>query len=404
MSHPILTGLRVVEFSAFVAAPLSGLTLAQLGADVIRVDPIGGNIDTTRMPVNGEGKSLYWASLNKGKRSVEIDVRSPQGRKVLQDMITAPGPGGGIFVTNLSVDGELAYEALKARRADVIMVQLIGSSDGGNALDYTVNCAAGFPMVTGDGKSGPVNHVLPAWDLVAGLTLATGILAAERHRRETGEGQFVRLALSDVAFAAASNLGYLAEVEVNDADRKADGNFLYGAYGDAFDTADGRRVMALAITDRQWKVLVRAIGMEDALKSAADALGHSLDTEVGRYNARELISAFFRPWFAKHTLEQIAAKFTDRSLLWGPYRTFRQMLAEDPRVSEANPMFTRVEHPVGRFLTAGTPLAFSESERVPAGVGPVLGQDTDAVLKRVLGMDDAALAALRDAGVIGGRV
>ena len=403
MSLPILSGLRVVEFSAFVAAPLSGLTLAQLGADVIRVDPIGGNIDTTRMPVNGEGKSLYWASLNKGKRSVEVDVRNPQGRKLLQDLITAPGDGCGIFVTNLSVDGELAYEALKERRRDVIMVQLIGSSDGANALDYTVNCAAGFPSVTGDGRAGPVNHVLPAWDLVAGLTLATGILAAERHRRETGEGQFVRLALSDVAFAAASNLGYLAEVEVNDADRKADGNFLYGAYGDAFDTADGRRVMVVAITDRQWKVLVRAVGMEDALKTAASALGYSLDSEVGRYEARELISAFFRPWFAKHTLEQVAAKFTDRSLLWGPYRTFRQMLAEDPRVSEANPMFRRVDHPVGRFLTAGSPLSFSESTRVPAGTGPVLGQDTRTVLTEILGLGDDTLASLRGAGVIGGR-
>ncbi len=403
MSLPILSGLRVVEFSAFVAAPLSGLTLAQLGADVIRVDPIGGNIDTTRMPVNGEGKSLYWASLNKGKRSVEVDVRNPQGRKLLQDLITAPGDGCGIFVTNLSVDGELAYEALKERRRDVIMVQLIGSSDGANALDYTVNCAAGFPSVTGDGRAGPVNHVLPAWDLVAGLTLATGILAAERHRRETGEGQFVRLALSDVAFAAASNLGYLAEVEVNDADRKADGNFLYGAYGDAFDTADGRRVMVVAITDRQWKVLVRAVGMEDALKTAASALGYSLDSEVGRYEARELISAFFRPWFAKHTLEQVAAKFTDRSLLWGPYRTFRQMLAEDPRVSEANPMFRRVDHPVGRFLTAGSPLSFSESTRVPAGTGPVLGQDTRTVLTEILGLGDDTLASLQGAGVIGGR-
>jgi hypothetical protein len=123
----------------------------------------------------------------------------------------------------------------------------------------------------------------------------------------------------------------------------------------------------------------------------------------GATGARELISAFFRPWFAKHTLEQIAAKFTDRSLLWGPYRTFRQMLAEDPRVSEANPMFARVDHPVGRFLTAGTPLAFSESQRVPAGVGPVLGQDTAEVLGKILGMDDAALAALRGAGAIGGR-
>jgi crotonobetainyl-CoA:carnitine CoA-transferase CaiB-like acyl-CoA transferase len=214
-TRPPLAGLRIVEFSAFVAAPSAGLALAQLGADVIRVDPPGGNIDAHRMPVNAEGASLYWASLNHGKRSVEIDPRSPQGRALIRALLAAPGDGGGIFLTNLGVDGELGYEALSAARPDLIMVQLSGSPDGANAVDFTVNCAAGWPMVTGDGRGAPVNHALPAWDLIAGQTLAMAILAAERHRRATGEGQLVRLALADVAFAATANLGYLADVEVN---------------------------------------------------------------------------------------------------------------------------------------------------------------------------------------------
>lgn len=399
---PVLAGLRVVEFSAFVAAPLAGLNLAQLGAEVIRVDPIGGNIDIGRWPLNAQGQSLYWASLNRGKRSVEIDVRSQQGVKLMQDLITAPGDDAGIFLTNLGVDGELAYEALARKRPDLIMVQLIGSPDGTNALDYTVNCAVGFPLITGDGRA-PVNHVLPAWDIAAGLSLATGILAALHHRRLTGEGQLVRLALSDVAMAAASNLGYIAEVEVNDSDRKADGNFLYGAYGDAFATADGRRVMALAITDRQWRALVRATGMESALQTAATALGHRLDSESGRFEARELISAFLRPWFARHTLAEVASALSDRAILWGPYRSFRQMLEEDPRCSEANPMFRRVDHPgYGSFLTAATPLAFSESPRVEPGVGPRLGEHTDRTLHDVLGLDADTLARLRADGAVGG--
>jgi len=174
--RPPLSGLRVVEFSAFVAAPSACLALAQLGADVIRVDPPGGNIDANRWPVNADGLSLYWASLNHGKRSVALDPRAPDGRRLLQDLITAPGEGAGIFVTNLGVDGELGYEALAARRPDLIMVRLAGSPDGANAVDYTVNCAAGYPLITGDGHR-PVNHVLPAWDLVAGMTLATAVLA-----------------------------------------------------------------------------------------------------------------------------------------------------------------------------------------------------------------------------------
>ena len=400
---PPLDGLRIVEFSAFVAAPSAGLALAQLGADVIRVDPPGGNIDANRMPVNAHGASLYWASLNHGKRSVEIDPRHPRGRALLQELVCAPGEGGGIFVTNLGIDGELGWDALSARRTDVIRVQLTGSPDGANALDYTVNCAAGWPMVTGDGRT-PVNHVLPAWDLLAGQTIATAVLAADRQRRRTGRGQRVSLTLADVAFAATANLGYVADVEVNRNRREADGNYLYGAYGDAFETADGRHAMVVAISDRQWRALVGAIGVADALEAAATALGHVLGTEAGRWRARELISAVFRPWFAARTLDEVAAAFAgDRTLLWGPYRSFAQMLAEDPRVSEANPMFARLDHSgYGRFLTAGSPLAFDGAARVPPGRAPRLGEHTDSVLGELLGLAPDALAALRAEGAIGG--
>jgi len=91
--HP-LHGLRIVEFSAFVAAPSAGLALAQLGADVIRIDPLGGNIDINRLPLNASGRSLYWANLNRGKRSVELDVRSTTGRALMQRLICAGTPAG----------------------------------------------------------------------------------------------------------------------------------------------------------------------------------------------------------------------------------------------------------------------------------------------------------------------
>jgi 2-methylfumaryl-CoA isomerase len=400
---PPLHGLRIVEFSAFVAAPSCGLALSQLGADVIRIDPPGGNIDAKRLPLNDAGLSLYWASLNHGKRSVEIDPRHPEGKQLMQSLITAPGESAGIFLTNLGVDGDLGYEALRALRPDLIMVQLTGSPDGANAVDYTVNCAAGFPLITGDGAR-PTNHTLPAWDMLAGMTLATAILAAERHRRLTGQGQLVRLTLADVAFSTAATLGYVADVEVNASRRVADGNFLYGAYGDAFATCDGRHVMVVAISDRQWKALVRAVGLEAGLSKAAELLGYRLDTEEHRWKAREFISAVFRPWFASRTLAEVAAAFTDKSLLWGPYRSFEQMLAEDPRVSEANPMFQRIEHPgYGRFLTTGSPIGFSESTRLPPQPASLIGAQTAEVLSDVLGLDATQTARLQAAQVVGGQ-
>lgn len=399
---PVLQGLRIIEFPAFIAAPLAGLMLAQLGADVIRVDPPGGNIDIGRWPLDAEGRSLYWASLNRGKRSVEIDVRRPEGKRLLRALIEAPGEGTGVFVTNLTVDGELSYEALSRARPDLIMVQLTGSPDGASALDYTVNCAVGFPLVTGDARSAPVNHVLPAWDALAGVMIALAVLAADRRRREIGKGQLVRLALSDVAMATTSNLGYLAEAERNGVDRAPDGNFVYGAYGDSFATADGRHVMVVAISRRQWQALVGAIGVEAPLAAAASALGYRLDTEGGRYEARALISAFFKPWFARRTLAEVGTALSDRTILWSPYRTFRQMLAEDPRCSEANPMFRRVDDPhTGRLLTAASPLDFSGASRVAPGIAPQLGQHSADVLRDVLNMDEARIAALVTSGVVG---
>lgn len=398
----VLHGLRIIEFPAFIAAPLGGLTLAQLGADVIRVDPIGGNIDISRWPLNAQGRSLYWASLNRGKRSVEIDVRKPEGKRLLHELITAPGEGAGIFVTNLPVDGELTYEAMAKVRPDLIMVQLIGSPDGASALDYTVNCAVGFPLVTGDARSVPVNHVVPMWDIAAGLNIALAVLAADRRRRETGTGQLIRLALSDVAMAMASNLGFIAEAEVNGTDRQPDGNFLFGAYGDAFATADARHVMVVAISRRQWQALVRAIGVEEPLTQAAAALGYQLDDEGGRYEARALISAFFKPWFARRTLQEIEAALCNPAILWAPYRTFRQMLTDDKRCSEWNPMFRRVDHPgAGEFLTATSPLAFSTAQRVAPGVAPQLGQHGPEVLRELLGIDEARYSSLAASRIVG---
>src|SRR5207302_1626105 len=181
----LLADLRIVELSAFVAAPLGGMTMAQFGAEVIRIDPIGGGIDFNRWPVTKDGESLYWAGMNKAKRSVALALDKPEGREVAQAIAAAPGPGAGIVLTNLPPLPGLDYAGLKSRRGDVILLRLIGNRDGSAAVDYTVNAASGFPMVTGPTSAGggaPVNNVLPAWDIAAGLYLATSLLAADRRR------------------------------------------------------------------------------------------------------------------------------------------------------------------------------------------------------------------------------
>jgi len=162
----VLAGLRVVEGSAFVAAPLGGMTLAQLGADVIRFDPIGGGLDYHRWPIARDtSHSLFWDGLNKGKRSIAVNIRSARGQELLTALICAPGADAGVFSTNFPARGWLSYEQLRTHRDDLIMVNLLGRRDGGSEVDYTVNPQLGFPQITGpiDGRE-PVNHVFPARD------------------------------------------------------------------------------------------------------------------------------------------------------------------------------------------------------------------------------------------------
>jgi 2-methylfumaryl-CoA isomerase len=379
---PILAGLRVIELSAFVAAPLGGATLAALGADVIRVDPPGGGIDIDRWPLH-RGRSLYWAGLNQGKRSVTIDTRSEAGQRQVSKLIAARGDGGGILLTNLPVRGWNSYAELSRLRPDLIMVVITGDRDGGTAVDYTVNAAVGFPWLTGpDDFAGPVNHVLPAWDGMTGYLAAFAILAAERHRRLHGEGQLVELSLADVAMAMAGHLGLIGEAVLEPEPRGRFGNDVYGTFGRDFATHDGRRVMVLALTPRQWLSLGEATELGREFADLESRVGADFRKEGDRWTHRKELCGLLDPWIAQRDLADLRKAFDQHGVLWSPYQTVKELVTEDSRASTANPMFAEVAHPgLGRFLTAGTPLRFGAAARVPPRSAPTLGEHTKEVLR-----------------------
>ena len=396
----ILDGLRVVEGSAFVAAPLGGMTLAQLGADVIRFDDIQGGLDATRWPLTESGHSLFWAGMNKGKRSLRVNLRSAEGRELVSQVIAS----AGIFLTNFPARGWLAYDALRARREDLIMVHLKGNRDGSSEVDYTVNPATGFPWATGPRNlTEPLNSVLPAWDVAMGELAAVGLLAAERFRTRTGTGQLVEVALSDVAFAVTGHLGRVAEAQLGattDTPRR-DGNYLYGAFGHDFITRDERHVMVVALTPRQWAALVEVTGTAAQMAMIEEATSVELGTETGRFRNRDLIAAILRPWFEARDLEDVRAAFAGTGVSWGPYQTFRQLVDGDPRMTNA--MWQDVEQPgVGTYRMPGTPLDFSAMPREPVRRAPLVGEDTEAVLAGVLGLSDAEIGRLVADGTVRG--
>ena len=401
---PVLEGLRVVEGSAFVAAPLGGMTLAQLGAEVIRFEAIGGGLDYQRWPVTEEGVSLFWAGLNKGKKSIQVDLRSEAGREIITQLITQPGPDNGIFLSNFPESSWLSYERLRQERDDLIYVNIIGNPDASTAVDYTVNPSSGFAMATGPiGSNMPTNHVLPAWDTATGLTAALGLLAAERYRHRTGIGQLSKISLTDVAFAMVANLGYMAQAQLTKEDRVPVGNDLYGAFGRDFATKDDRRIMVVAISKRQWQSLVEATDIVEHLPAIEKALGGDLSKEGDRWDARDAIASFMAPFIEDHTLEEIAETFDAKGVCWGPYQTFTQLVNEDRRATVNNPMFDKIDQPgVGRILAPGSPLSFSEIDRGQPTVAPRLGEHTDEILLEILSMTSTEVGKLHDNGVVAG--
>jgi 2-methylfumaryl-CoA isomerase len=392
MADQPLSGLRIVEVSTFVAAPLGGMTLAQLGAEVVRVDPLGGAPDHTRWPLAESGTSLYWTGLNKAKRSVTVDLRSPAGRQLVTRLVVE----SGIVLTNSVGRPWLGHAALAERRPDVIHVQIEGMPGGGAAVDYTVNAALGFPLLTGPaGHADPVNHVLPAWDIACGLYAAVGLLGAERHRARAGEGAALSVALSDVALAVAGNLGFLAEAELGQR-RPRLGNYLYGGFGRDFTSSDGIRFMIVTLTTRHWRDLIDATGLTEPVAALEASLGVDFSDEGNRYECRELLAALLDRWFAGRDAAKITAVLERTSVLWAVYRSLTEVVSSDE--VRANPMMRVVDQPgVGRYLAPGSPIRAGEPVVSRA---PLLGEHTDAVLAEWLGLDNQDIRELHDRGVI----
>jgi 2-methylfumaryl-CoA isomerase len=390
-----LAGVRVIEISSFVAVPLAGMTLAQLGADVIRIDPVGGASDYRRWPVTDGGDSIYWAGLNKGKQSVAADVRSPEGQDLIQRLIA----DAGILITNVAGRQWHSYETLVRVRPDLIHVEVSGRADGGTGVDYTDNAGVGFPSVTGPTNlSTPVNHVLPAWDVACGVYAALAVVSALRHRDTTGDGQRIAIPLENVALATAGNLSFLTEVMVNGTSRQRIGNSIYGQYGQTFTSSDGEAFMIVALTGRHFRDLTELTGTAKAVAALGDALGADFTDEGDRYRHRDALTGLFTVWFTDRTAQEVSAALSPTSILWERYRTFADVAA-DPKVTD-NPLFTELDQPrIGRYLAPGLPLSI-DGAYPPAVAAPALGDHTVEVLRDRLGLSDDDVRALLDAGTV----
>jgi len=400
--YQFLNGLSIIEVSSFVASPTVGLYCGQFGAEVIRVDHKEGGLDYDRYMLAGNGRSLSWENLNRTKKSVALDLRSAEGRELCVELARATGQ----CVTNLPEKSFLSHAAMAEGRDDMISLRIMGWHDGRQAMDFTVNAAAGYPMMTGPAEwdpatAPPVNQIMPAWDFLTGAYCAFTLLAALRHREATGEGAEIRVPLGDVALGTLANSGTMAEMLLRGGDRERLGNAIWGALGRDLQSRDGVRFMVAALTPKQWDGLIEAFGVADEIAALEAELGvRFADGDTPRFKHRERLFELFQSVAGRQDYDTLARQLAAAGTTFEHYRTPFEA-ARDPVLVDDNPLFgTTTDNPSGFAYPAARTFANVAGKRRGDPIrAPYLGEHTEAVLAERLGLSSGQIGALVDKGI-----
>src|SRR5256884_4467813 len=388
---PPLAGVRVVELSRVLAGPYATMTLADLGADVVRVEhPVGGDETRSWGPPYAGGEAAYFLSVNRSKRSVALDLKDPKGRELGLELCAR----ADVVIENFRPGGAarlgLDYEAVRARRPDVVYCTIsgFGSREPSDraGYDFTVQAESGLMAITGEPDSEPVKVGVAIVDVLTGLNAATAILAALHRRDVTGEGDRVEVSLLDTAFAALVNVGANALLTREEPQRYGNAHPSIVPY-QPFRAADGWIVVAAA-NDGLYSKLCLAIGRADL------AVDERYATNELRVLNREPLIAELQAVFAGRAAEEWEGLLLASGVPAGSIRGVGEAL----RAGQARTRL--VDHPTaGAVELVGPPFELESALLGASAPPPLLGQHTAEVLAE-LGVDDERLGSLEERGVI----
>jgi crotonobetainyl-CoA:carnitine CoA-transferase CaiB-like acyl-CoA transferase len=390
-----LSGIRVIDFGRFIAGPYCAMLLADLGADVIRVDRRHGSEDRYIAAITESGEGGGFLSLNRNKRNLTLDTSKPESAEIIRRLVK----GADVVVANLPNNVlksmRLDYESLKTSKPDIILARISTfGPDGPYAnrvgFDTVVQAMSGAMGLTGFAGT-PVRDIVPFEDYGTALHTAFGVMVALYHRQQTGEGQIVDGSL--LATGIAYVQGLLAERSVLGIERRQLGNTsFYAAPSDCYQTKDGWIVVS-AVGNDMFARWARLVGREDFVgdpRFASDQL---------RADNRDAITEAMNAWLATRTTEQAIAELEKARVPAGPVLDLQQVL-DDPQV-KARELLRYVEHP-----GAPKPVPLADTavrlSATPGGIrrrAAALGEHTDEVL-RVLGYSDTEITKLRVAEVV----
>ena len=386
-----LAGIRVVDLSRVLAGPYATMTLADLGADVVKVEhPRGGDETRSWGPPFTGGESAYFLSVNRSKRSVALDLKDPEGR----ELALALCAGADVVIENFRFGGAkrlgVDYEAVRERRVDVVYCTISGF--GARAprdrpgYDFTLQAESGLMSITGDADGEPTKVGVAVVDVLTGLNAATAILAALHRRSRTGEGELIEVSLLDSAFAALVNVAAGALVTGQEPARYGNAHPSIVPY-QPFHTGDG----LLAVAAANDGLFVRLCEAIERPELAAD---ERYVTNDARVRNRDALVAELEGIFAARTTDEWLGRLLAAGVPCGEIRGVHDAL------QLAGGATTDVEHPTsGTLPLVNAPFSFTHAELSAPTPPPRLGEHTAEVLGE-LGVDEERLAALERRGVI----
>ncbi|MCA8927514.1 MAG: CoA transferase [Alphaproteobacteria bacterium] len=388
---PPLTGIRVADFSRVIAGPLASMHLADLGADVVKIEhPVGGDDTRGYTPPDYHGLSGAFLCYNRNKRSIALDLSVPEGRATARALIDAADVVIENFSTGVMAKFGLDYESVQ--RPDLIYCSTSAYGRTGPfqkrlGYDPVVQAESGFMSLTGHPHQEPVRTAIPMVDVSTGLTGGVGVLAALYHRKRTGQGQFLEVPLFDTGFAQTGlhATGYLLDGTVPE--RLGNGDYFLHPVG-RYASADGDIVLAVE-TDAQFRALAQALGL-----SAPSDWG----TNAGRIADRARVDRALADVLAPLTRLEVLVALQAAGVPCFEAREIPEAFA-DPAASQA---LVSVPHPdLGEAPDMPSPMRLEGSPaRAPQGA-PLLGRDAAAVLREWLGYDTERAARLRATGAMG---